>query len=477
MDVILPDGSVYSSSQLTFPSDYADQNITTPMVGIIMAINPSDDEENLSAGVEQDQNGWRHECKVLIVDSNNEPNLVLDNVVIPPPNHSGVDNYSEDLPRGKARSLDGKKLSDHFKEHDLSNIDAEWVVIQFVGGSIDRPYVSGWWNHPQNRHDPATSGQALKGNALTQVDLKKNKYRLFRRINGVQLLVSPEGDVYLDTTEANSKVDVQPKVKRMGMVKGGNIQVDVKESKQVEFNWNPPVEGLKAGSTSAAQAREESKPHLSAPKKPVGDPPAREIKRSLIRGSQFDLLFKTSGFNVSCQDSTDDDGQKGEYVVAASDQIILTQKGADESLAATINLANGEVVVSGKDGSAVTISDDQIVLINKSKAMVSVKGSSITISGNGGVTLSTPVSMGGPTGGTDGAIKGTTFDVTYSPLLSGWNAFHEALLIYMGAIQPIADPTGAATSTFKTAINTFDALISAHAGAKSVWLSAQVKII
>jgi hypothetical protein len=447
MDVTLPDGSVYSSSQLIHASDRADQSINTPMVGIILAISPSDDEENLTANVEQDQNGWRHECQVLVTDANNEPNLILENVVIPPPNHAGIDNFSEDLPRGKLRSLDGKKLSDHFNDHDLSNIDAEWCVIQFLGGSLDRPYISSWWSHPLNKHDPATSGQAVKGNSLTQVDKNKNKYRLFRRINGVQVLVSPEGDVYLDTTEANSKVDIQPKLKRMGMPNGGSVQVDIKSTKQLEFNWNAPVEGLKAGSTSASQSREESKPHLSAPKKPVGDPTARETKRSLIRGSQFDLLFKTSGYNISCQDSTEDGGQKGECVVAASDQITLTQKEADESLAATINLANGEVVVSGKDGSAVTVSEDQIVLISKSKAMVSVKGSTITISGSGGVTLSTPVSMGGPTGGTDVLIKGTTFDATYSPLLSGWSTFHLALKTYAAAIQPIADPTGIATST------------------------------
>ena len=72
MDVMLPDGSVYSSSQLTCPSDLAEQRIYKHMLGVILEVNVSDDAENLSAGVKQDQNGWRHECKVLVVDSNND---------------------------------------------------------------------------------------------------------------------------------------------------------------------------------------------------------------------------------------------------------------------------------------------------------------------------------------------------------------------------------------------------------------------
>jgi hypothetical protein len=280
----------------------------------------------------------------------------------------------------------------------------------------------------------------------------------------------------MDTSEANSKVDVLPSVKRFKKDLGGSLQIDIKNTQQLEFNWNDPVEGLKAGSTSASQYREESKFHLRAPKKPVGNPPARETSRTVIRGSEYDLLMKTSSLNVHCQNS----GEKnGECVVAAEDQLTLTQKESSEDVSATINLSNGEVVVQSKDGSVVTLSDDQIVLINKSKAMVSLQNGIITVAGPGGVSISPPVSIGSSDtgGGTDEAIKGTTFQVTYSPLLSGWNVFHAALRVYIGAIASIADPSGTATSTFTSAIETFDALITAHSSASAAWLSQQVKIV
>jgi hypothetical protein len=241
-------------------------------------------------------------------------------------------------------------------------------------------------------------------------------------------LVSPLGDVYIDTTEANSKVDVFPKVKRMGVEAGGSIQVDIKSSRQLEFNWNAPIEGLKAGSNSASQSREESKPHLTAPKKPVGDPGIRETTRTLIRGSQFDLLFKTSLLEVFCQNSSETGGKEGSFIVAAEDQITLTQKEASESDSATINLASGAIVLSAKDGSSVTISDDQVVLITKSGAQVSLVGGAILISGPAGVSVPVPliasssVALGGTPGTTvtlgsgtgEKAVRGESFAAAMS---------------------------------------------------------------
>jgi len=320
-EITLPDGSIYSSSQLSLEEDLEDQRAFYPMVGVILNVNPSDDPDNLSAGVEgSDQKGWRHECRVLIMDANTEPNLILENVIIPPNSHCGVDNYEEDLPRGLLRSLDGQKLSEHFKDHDITRLDAEWCVVAFIGGSIDKPFITNWWHHPLNFHDPASSGQALKGNSLKQVDLQKNKLRKLRRINGVQMLVSPEGDVYLDTSEANSKLDVLPSVKRMGVKKGGSIQVNVKSTQQAELNWNTPVEGLKAGSTSTSRSREEALSHIKAPVKPVGNPKARETTRTMVRIKEYEALVRTSNLNIECQNT----GAAGNLSATADDNVTVT---------------------------------------------------------------------------------------------------------------------------------------------------------
>lgn len=383
-EVLFSDGSVYSSSQLSMAVDLAHEEITKPMVGVILAVNPSDDVDNLSAGVEAStQKGWKNECKVLIMDSGLEPTLLLENVTIPPGSHSGVDNFEEDLPRGVIRSLDGSKLAEHFKNQDISKLDAEWCVINFIGGSIDKPFITNWWHHPLNKHDPAASGQALKGNSLKQVDIQKNKFRKFRRINGVQLLISPEGDVYFDTSEANSKVDILPSVKRMGVKKGGNVQVNVKTTQQLEFNWNTVVEGLKAGSDSTTQSREESLPHLKAPNKPLGNPKARETKRTIVRFKSDEGTISTGKMVVYCHGKGEEDGS---FMVTADDSITIGQ-GASEETLAYLSISEGELVLSTPDGDSITLSDDQVSATTNGGANIVLQGTSAYISAASGISL------------------------------------------------------------------------------------------
>jgi len=285
---VLPDGSVTASAQYGDSIIDEDMLVTGSMIGLILSVNPSDNEDNLSSGVTSDDRGWRNECRVLIVDANSEPNLILENVVIPPSSHSGLDNFDEDLPRGLNKDLiGGMEVPEHFAGIDVSELDAEWCVVNFVGGSIDRPYIENWWNHPRNNYDQATSG----GDFLTQVDIKKNKFRKVRRINGTKLVVSQKGDIYIDTTEANANFVLDKKPTRKEYDPGGSIQIDVKKTQQLEFNWNKPVEGLSASSDDDNQTRDPSLPHYKHSK---GAPAAREKTRTYIRGKEYDVLVHTS---------------------------------------------------------------------------------------------------------------------------------------------------------------------------------------
>lgn len=383
-EVDLPDGSVYSSSQLSMAVDMAHTELTKPMVGVILSVNPSDDPDNLTAAVEvSNQKGWRHECRVLIMDANAEPNLYLENVVIPPEGHSGVDNYEEDLPRGVIRSLDGKTLSEHFKDHDITRLDAEWCVINFVGGSVDRPFIMNWWHHPLNKHDPSSSGQALDGDSLKQVNLQKNKLRTFRRINGVETLVTPEGDVYFNTAGANSKIDVLPTVKRMGVKKGGSIQVNVKTTQQMEFNWNTPVEGLKAGSNTAFQSREESLPHLKAPAKPVGTPKARSTNKTIVRFKEDEGTISTGKMVVYCHGNGDENG----FFMATGESGVVIGQGASGKVLASLAINDGEITLSTPEGDNIALSADQIAATTKGGASAVLQGSSVAISAASGISL------------------------------------------------------------------------------------------
>lgn len=460
-DILLPDGSIYSSSQLIHSEDLSDQELYSPMVGVILSVNPSDDVDNLAASVKEDQNSWRHECQVLIMDSNYEPNLILENVVIPPSFNSGVDNFSEDLPRGVIRSLDGTKLSEHFKDHDTTRLDAEWCVVQFIGGSIDRPYIANWWHHPLNFHDPATSGQAVKGQSLKQVDPKKNKYRSFRRINGVQTLISPEGDVYLDTTEANSKIEVLPAVKRMGKPKGGSIQIDIKNTQQLEFNWNEPVEGLKAGSTSTSQSREESKPHIGAPKKPVGNPKARETTRTLVRAKEYEMLVKTSQLNFFCEDQE----KKGDFLVQAQNSVTIAQQPSGGTTA-TVNIADGKIQIVGADGSQVSVLTDEIQIVTAGGGLIQVKGPSIVVAANTSVVGSVTIT-GGPTDSPEPVLLG---DKTIGDLDS-----YLGKIVQAGSIHALASsvsPNPAANAAF---ITSFVAAATALKDLLDGWKSSNMK--
>lgn len=413
MELFLPNGNMIPSSQQREEAVDKYSHVYVPMEGIILGINPSDDPDNLTAGIDSEKSrGYRHECSVLIVDADGEPNLLLENVVIPPVQHSGIDDYDEDLPRKVLTHLDKQQLSENWKHLDISRLDGEHCVISFVGGNVDKPFISNWWPHPANKYDPATSGQS----GLPQVDIAKSRSRAMRRTNGVLHLITKDGDIYLDTTEASSQVEITPTYKRQLLDKGGNIQVNVKSSKQLEINWNTSVEGLKAGSNSQNQSREVDLPHIDHAKALAASTPAkRETTKTFVRVNQNEVFQKTNVWTVNCSTVGD---KKGQALVLADESIDLYVRKNDDPVN-VIHLENNNIQLIASSGTQIDIFEDEISILTKSGGLIYLNGNKIAVSGK--VDVSGPMAVGGLTG--QPTLLGTTFSTLLSTYLVAENAF------------------------------------------------------
>jgi hypothetical protein len=334
-------GNVISSSSLRQEAHDEFQNIAGPMVGMILEVQPSDVVANKTSSNSRTKRGWRHECTVMITMNAGgiEPNLILSNVVILPARHSGVDNYEEDLPRGvSTKHLDNKEITEQYAKLDTSRLDGEMCVVDFIGGSIDFPYIQNWWPHPANIYDPATCGKESSKEAgfLKQIDIDKHLTRSMRRVNGVLQLITPEGDIYINTNDANSILEIESDkgktkgYKRLGKDSGGSIQIDIKPSQQVELNFNDPVEGLKIKlDKNAADKREPSLPHIDQGKvltnavSPIMIvPQARSTKKTYVQRRKYEKYDKTSNHEIYCENTeSETDGKKGEYKLSADDSV------------------------------------------------------------------------------------------------------------------------------------------------------------
>lgn len=428
-------GNVITSSQLRFEDDDRYRHTTVTMEGIVVAVKPSDDSDNLSSNNTSDKRGFRHECTVLIVDVDGEPCLLLENVVIPPRQHSGIDDFEEDLPRGVTGHVDKQKLSANWKHLDWSRLDGEHCIVSFLGNNIDKPYISNWWPHPANKFDPATSGQAC----LTQVDPKKNLSRAMRRVNGTLQMVTKDGDIYVNTNEAASTVEITPKYKRFLKDKGGSIQVDIKKSQQLEINWNIPVEGLKAGSTSASQEREADLPHVDHSKAVAAmTPDKRETSRTFIRHTQFSMFEKTSNYTIWCEDTSSNGGEEGNIAVLADDRIdLFVRKGSDPTV--DIHVEKGVIQLLNDDGTRVDVLNDAVHIVTKSGGRISIEGGNITVAGK--TDMTGPVAIGGGAG--QPVVNANTYQLAESLVMFDLTAYLKLAGEAWAAVLPaIADPTG-----------------------------------
>ncbi len=219
------------------------------VLGVVLEVRRSDDPANVTSFQRTDARGYMHSATVLVMmDEGAGAYLRLEHVTICPSIPSGIDGYSEHLPRPCTGTVDGTQFNGRLSGVNPYDLDGDWCVVSFIGGSIRHPYITSWWPHPRNVFDAQTSGegnpnQRGQGQALDQMG------RILQRVNGVETVVTSKGDVYFSTTWANSSVTLgeteatQGRFHRQEHDVGGTVVLNIKPSQNLIIDFNPEIEG------------------------------------------------------------------------------------------------------------------------------------------------------------------------------------------------------------------------------------------
>lgn len=267
------DGSITQSVHVKNMEDYpheGDMNIA--ILGVVVNLHPSDARTNRSAVQHSEQRGSAFEADVISLNDGSDTPWIIPNCVVLPRGSTGVDNYSEELPRPATQMIDGSEWNGSLADIDPDKLDGDRVIVQFIGGIITQPIITHWFPHPGNISDPATGGYA-GGETGTANEVSSNPTliqgpRCVKRFAGTRLVITGKGSIYIDTNEANSTVEGSPSgIQRKKTDDGGDIQVDMKPERQLEVNFNPPLD------------RPETEPSLFQPNPPLTaeDLTAREV--------------------------------------------------------------------------------------------------------------------------------------------------------------------------------------------------------
>jgi hypothetical protein len=231
-------GTVLQGALAHREGDYNHEFITTPVLGIVLSTYCSDDPLNMLAGVFQDGRGYACQARVLIVNDGTQQPCILPNVIVTPGSGTGFDDYSEEIPRGVTGKVDGTEYKTGLQDVPLNQLDGDWCIVNFIGGSVHQPYISTWFPHPANRRDATTS------NLGESVTLEQG-HRWVKRFQGTRVAITSKGDIVVDTNEANQPIEPRAdSFKRTKNAEGGDIYVNVKEARTFEMNFNPSVKDV-----------------------------------------------------------------------------------------------------------------------------------------------------------------------------------------------------------------------------------------
>lgn len=275
--ITMPDGTTLQSSVTMDMSDYPDQRMNALFLGVILDVIPSDADKNRSGFQTTDRRGYRHECTVLVTDDGQHGYMLLENVAITPDAPIGLDDYAEKLPKGSSALFDGEEFDSNLKQIDPYDLDGDWCVVGFLGGRIDSPFVVRWWPNARNPFDPATSGVAGDETSLVQLG------RYFRRINGVETVINPRGDIIVSTTYCGAALNPggeqtfgrfprneNPEV-------GGSIRLYVKPTQTFEIDFNPQQDGIGALDAPDANLPQTNPPQTDPEPEETGELPAESF--------------------------------------------------------------------------------------------------------------------------------------------------------------------------------------------------------
>ena len=142
-------------------------------VGIVLSVQHADDEENLlfqhiRGDAAQTSQGSYLEATILLIWGHGPMFNIIDNVVVTqsktsaqgPTNDEPFD-FSEEVPNGcTAKVLDS--FYANYGESGYEDLDGDYVLIDFLGGMWDLPYLAKWWPHPKNKRDASTKAQGKR---------------------------------------------------------------------------------------------------------------------------------------------------------------------------------------------------------------------------------------------------------------------------------------------------------------------------
>lgn len=239
------DGTPMQRSLLEDRLQYKTSDLSINKKGIVLEVKYSDHPGNRSAQSKNDRRGWIHEAKVWLV----EDRAVLNHVMIPPSSPSGLDDYEENLPRACTKSVEGLELDENRSTVDPNDLDGDWCVVSFMEGKLRDPFISNWWPNTKNVFDAATSGKGNpklgtgKGMALDQ------RGRYFKRTNGIEQTITPEGNIIFSTTRAGTtikpgSISTDGRFPRSTFEGGGSIITYIKPSQSLELSWDSQVDGI-----------------------------------------------------------------------------------------------------------------------------------------------------------------------------------------------------------------------------------------
>jgi len=405
---------------VTDPADYEHYQMNSLMLGVILEVYPSDSELNRTAHISEQRRGFYHEAKVLLVNTNSSSNLLVDHAVICPSVHTGLDDYYEHLPRGSSNRVDGERYVVGGANVDPYDLDGDWCVVGFMGGSLDQPFIVAWWPHPRNVYDAATSGNANANRTGVPQSLdQKNRY--FRRINGVEHVVTGRGDIYLSTTYANSDLRFGTDIpatkgrfpRSLKAEEGGSILLEVKPTQTLELSWDEQIDGAGIRRGSEAELPQ------------TNPPPTTRQNASATPRTKTYVKIDQEEFRVDVPE--DVKVTSGKRVrIFCEDTTTLFATNLLELEAAQVSLAGTSGITLDSDTGNISLSAATLVDLISQAAMnltasgaITIGGSSVTIgpSTPGAGTISstdTGVALG--TGAVDAIVRGTALDTAWAPV-------------------------------------------------------------
>lgn len=292
-------------SMVSLPEDNNHLSFLHMELGVVLTVQLADATQNRSAMQSSVHRGWQHECTVQIVSNGRGGDYRLANVIIPPDRPSGLDNYEENLPRPSTKTFSGGELDLSLQRTSPYDLDGDWCVVGFLNGDQDQPFIIKWWTNPNNKTDPQTCGEGSpnsqgRGTTLNQTN------RYFKRTNGVEVVITPKGDIYVDTNFAGTtpifSEIIDGRYKRDSVEHGGNVKVSVKPSATLELDWNKPV-----NSFGAKDVKDQFLPQTN-PKNGESSITEREntylkVDKDVLELDCKDALLQTDSFQLNSPDT------------------------------------------------------------------------------------------------------------------------------------------------------------------------------